>query len=160
MRVVIQRVNHAQVDIAGETVGKIGKGFLLLVGIKVGDELPVVKKAADKVAKMRIFEDEDGKTNLSLKDVHGEILSVSQFTLLANTKKGNRPSFVEAMRPPKSKELWEDFNHELEQDGFHVETGEFGAEMQVSLENDGPFTIVLDLQRKSLSKVDFNIIKI
>ena len=145
MRVVIQRVNHAQVDIAGETVGKIGKGFLLLVGIKEGDELSVVKKAADKVAKMRIFEDEDGKTNLSLKDVHGEILSVSQFTLLANTKKGNRPSFVEAMRPPKSKELWEDFNHELEQDGFHVETGEFGAEMQVSLENDGPFTIVLDL---------------
>ena len=145
MRVVIQRVNHAQVDIAGEIVGKIGKGFWLLVGIKEGDELPVVKKAADKVAKMRIFEDEDGKTNLSLKDVHGEILSVSQFTLLANTKKGNRPSFVEAMRPPKSKELWEDFNHELEQDGFHVETGEFGAEMQVSLENDGPFTIVLDL---------------
>lgn len=145
MRVVIQRVNHAQVDIAGETVGKIGKGFLLLVGIKEGDELSVVKKAADKVAKMRIFEDEDGKTNLSLKDVHGEILSVSQFTLLANTKKGNRPSFVEAMRPPKSKELWEDFNHELEQDGFHVETGEFGADMQVSLENDGPFTIVLDL---------------
>ncbi len=145
MRVVIQRVNHAQVDIAGETVGKIGKGFLLLVGIKEGDELTVVKKAADKVAKMRIFEDEDGKTNLSLKDVHGEILSVSQFTLLANTKKGNRPSFVEAMRPPKSKELWEDFNHELEQDGFHVETGEFGADMQVSLENDGPFTIVLDL---------------
>ena len=145
MRVVIQRVNHAQVDIAGETVGKIGKGFLLLVGIKEGDELPVVKKAADKVAKMRIFEDEDGKTNLSLKDVHGEILSVSQFTLLANTKKGNRPSFVEAMRPAKFKELWEDFNHELEQDGFHVATREFGADMQVSLENDGPFTIVLDL---------------
>ncbi|WP_304230297.1 D-aminoacyl-tRNA deacylase [Lactobacillus kitasatonis] len=145
MRVVIQRVNHAQVDIAGKTVGKIGKGFLLLVGIKEGDELSVVKKAADKIAKMRIFEDEDGKTNLSLKDVHGEILSVSQFTLLANTKKGNRPSFVEAMRPPKSKELWEDFNKELEQDGFHVETGEFGADMQVSLENDGPFTIVLDL---------------
>ena len=144
MRVVIQRVNHAQVNIDGKTVGKIGKGFMLLVGIKNGDELPVVKKAADKIAKMRIFEDENGKTNLSLKDVGGEILSVSQFTL-ANTKKGNRPSFVEAMRPPKSKELWEDFNKELEQDGFHVETGEFGADMQVSLENDGPFTIVLDL---------------
>lgn len=145
MRVVIQRVDHAQVDIDGKTVGNIGKGFLLLVGIKNGDDLSVIKKAADKIAKMRIFEDEEGKTNLSLKDVNGEILSVSQFTLLANTKKGNRPSFVEAMRPPKSKQLWEDFNHELEDKGFHVETGEFGADMQVSLENDGPFTIVLDI---------------
>lgn len=145
MRVVIQRVNHAQVNINGKTVGKIGKGVMLLVGIKNGDELSVVKKAADKIAKMRIFEDEEGKTNLSLKDVGGEILSVSQFTLMANTKKGNRPSFVDAMRPPKSKELWEDFNKELEADSFHVETGEFGADMQVELENDGPFTIVLDL---------------
>ena len=145
MRVVIQRVNHAQVDIDGKTVGNIGKGFLLLVGIKNGDDLSVIKKAADKIAKMRIFEDEEGKTNLSLKDVNGEILSVSQFTLMANTKKGNLPSFVEAMRPPMSKELWEDFNKELENDGFHVETGEFGADMKVSLENDGPFTIVLDL---------------
>ena len=145
MRVVIQRVNHAQVNIDGKTVGKIGKGAMLLVGSKNGDELPVVKKAADKIAKMRIFEDEEGKTNLSLKDVGGEILSVSQFTLMANTKKGNRPSFVDAMRPPKSKELWEDFNKELEADSFHVETGEFGADMQVELENDGPFTIVLDL---------------
>ena len=144
MRVVIQRVNHAQVDIDGKTVGNIGKGFLLLVGIKNGDDLSVIKKAADKIAKMRIFEDEEGKTNLSLKDVNGEILSVSQFTLMANTKKGNRPSFVEAMRPPMSKELWEDFNKELENAGFHVETGEFGADMKVSLENDGPFTIVLD----------------
>ena len=144
MRIVIQRVN-AKVDIDNKTVGKIGRGFLLLVGLKNGDELATVKKAADKISKMRIFEDEEGKTNLSLKDVNGEILSVSQFTLLANTKKGNRPSFVEAMRPPKSKELWEDFNQELEDHGFHVETGEFGADMQVSLENDGPFTIVLDL---------------
>lgn len=145
MRVVIQRVNHAQVDIGGKTVGKIGKGLLLLVGIKEGDELATIKKAADKIAKMRIFEDENGKTNLSLKDVKSEILSVSQFTLLANTRKGNRPSFVHAMRPPKSKELWEDFNEELKNDGFKVETGKFGADMQVSLENDGPFTIVLDL---------------
>lgn len=142
MRVVIQRVNKAQVAIDNEVVGKIKRGFLLLVGLRDGDELEQVKKAADKIAKMRIFEDENGKTNLSLKDVNGEILSVSQFTLLANTKKGNRPSFVEAMRPPKSKQLWEHFNHELEDKGFHVETGEFGADMQVSLENDGPFTIV------------------
>ena len=145
MRVVIQRVNKAQVAIDNEVVGKIKRGFLLLVGLRNGDELEQVKKAADKIAKMRIFEDKDGKTNLSLKDVNGEILSVSQFTLLANTNKGNRPSFVAAMRPPKSKQLWEDFNHELEDKGFHVETGEFGADMQVSLENDGPFTIVLDI---------------
>ena len=145
MRVVIQRVNKAQVTIDNEVVGKIKRGFLLLVGLREGDELDQVKKAASKIAKMRIFEDENGKTNLSLKDVNGEILSVSHFTLLANTKKGNRPSFVEAMRPPKSKELWEDFNQELENKGFHVETGEFGADMQVSLENDGPFTIVLDI---------------
>ncbi len=145
MRVVVQRVNKAQVTIDNEVVSKIKRGFLLLVGLREGDELDQVKKAADKIAKMRIFEDEDGKTNLSLKDVNGEILSVSQFTLLANTKKGNRPSFVEAMRPPKSKDLWENFNKELENRGFHVETGEFGADMQVSLENDGPFTIVLDI---------------
>ena len=145
MRVVVQRVNKAQVTIDNEVVGKIKRGFLLLVGLREGDELDQVKKAADKIAKMRIFEDEDGKTNLSLKDVNGKILSVSQFTLLANTKKGNRPSFVEAMRPPKSKDLWENFNQELENRGFHVETGEFGADMQVSLENDGPFTIVLDI---------------
>lgn len=145
MRVVVQRVNKAQVTIDNEVVGKIKRGFLLLVELREGDELDQVKKAADKIAKMRIFEDEDGKTNLSLKDVNGEILSVSQFTLLANTKKGNRPSFVEAMRPPKSKDLWENFNKELENRGFHVETGEFGADMQVSLENDGPFTIVLDI---------------
>lgn len=145
MRVVVQRVNKAQVTIDNEVVGKIKRGFLLLVGLREGDELDQVKKDADKIAKMRIFEDEDGKTNLSLKDVNGEILSVSQFTLLANTKKGNRPSFVEAMRPPKSKDLWENFNQELENRGFHVETGEFGADMQVSLENDGPFTIVLDI---------------
>ena len=145
MRVVVQRVNKAQVTIDNEVVGKIKRGFLLLVGLREGDKLDQVKKAADKIAKMRIFEEEDGKTNLSLKDVNGEILSVSQFTLLANTKKGNRPSFVEAMRPPKSKDLWENFNKELENRGFHVETGEFGADMQVSLENDGPFTIVLDI---------------
>ncbi|WEV50345.1 D-aminoacyl-tRNA deacylase [Lactobacillus sp. ESL0731] len=145
MRVVIQRVNHAQVKIEGQTVGQIKRGLLLLVGIKEGDDLATVQKAAAKVAKMRIFEDENGKTNLAIRDVGGEILSVSQFTLLADTKKGNRPSFIEAMRPPKSKQLWEGFNQELVNAGLHVETGEFGADMKVTLENDGPFTIVLDL---------------
>ena len=145
MRIVIQRVNRASVKIAGNTVGQIRKGLLLLVGLKEGDEADTVKKAAAKIAKMRIFEDENGKTNLAIKDVDGQILSVSQFTLLADTKKGNRPSFINAMRPPKSKELWKQFNEELEKLGLTVETGEFGADMQVDLQNDGPFTIVLDL---------------
>ena len=145
MRVVIQRVNRASVKIAENTVGQISKGLLLLVGLKEGDGADVVKKAAAKIAKMRIFEDENGKTNLAIRDVDGQILSVSQFTLLADTKKGNRPSFINAMRPPKSKELWEQFNEELEKLGLTVETGEFGADMQVDLQNDGPFTIVLDL---------------
>lgn len=116
----------------------------MLVGLAEGDSEAVVKAFAQKISKMRIFEDEDGKTNLAIKDVGGAILSVSQFTLLANTKKGNRPSFVGAMRPPKSKELWEKFNEELRSTGLQVETGVFGADMQVDLENDGPFTIVLD----------------
>ena len=145
MRVVIQRVNRASVKIAGNTVGQIRKGLLLLIGLKEGDEADTVKKAAAKIAKMRIFEDENGKTNLAIKDVGGQILSVSQFTLLADTKKGNRPSFIKAMRPPKSKELWEQFNKDLENLGLIVARGEFGADMQVDLENDGPFTIVLDL---------------
>ena len=138
MRVVIQRVNHAAVRIDGETVGQIQKGLLLLVGLAEGDGEEQVVKAADKIAKMRIFEDEAGKTNLGIKDVGGQILSVSQFTLLADTKRGNRPSFVHAMRPPKSSQLWEEFNQELLL-GPDRETGEFGADMKVELENDGPF---------------------
>lgn len=145
MRVVIQRVNHADVKINGKIVGQIKKGLLLFVGLKENDDLEVVKKTAAKIAKMRIFEDETGKTNLGIKDVEGEILSVSQFTLLADTKKGNRPSFIQAMKPPKSDQLWQAFNHELENTGLNVETGEFGADMKVNLENDGPFTIVLDM---------------
>ncbi|NUE98728.1 D-tyrosyl-tRNA(Tyr) deacylase [Lactobacillus melliventris] len=145
MRVVVQRVNNASVKIAGNTVGQINKGLLLLVGLKEGDGVEQIKKAANKIAKMRIFEDENGKTNLAIKDVGGQILSVSQFTLLADTKKGNRPSFIKAMKPPKSAELWEQFNEELKKQGLTVETGEFGADMQVDLQNDGPFTIVLDL---------------
>ncbi|RMC24372.1 MULTISPECIES: D-aminoacyl-tRNA deacylase [unclassified Lactobacillus] len=145
MRIVIQRVNRANVKIAGQTVGQIERGLLLLVGLKNGDDIEATKKAATKIAKMRIFEDENGKINLAIKDVGGQILSVSQFTLLADTKKGNRPSFIQAMRPPESDELWQEFNKELEKQGLHVETGKFGADMKVDLENDGPFTIVLDL---------------
>lgn len=145
MRIVVQRVNNASVKIAGNTVGQINKGLLLLVGLREGDGVEQIKKAAAKIAKMRIFEDENGKTNLAIKDVGGQILSVSQFTLLADTKKGNRPSFIKAMKPPKSAELWEQFNEELKKQGLTVETGEFGADMQVDLQNDGPFTIVLDL---------------
>ena len=145
MRVVVQRVNNASVKIAGNTVGQINKGLLLLVGLREGDGVEQIKKAAAKIAKMRIFEDENGKTNLAIKDVGGQILSVSQFTLLADTKKGNRPSFIKAMKPPKSAKLWEQFNEELKKQGLTVETGEFGADMQVDLQNDGPFTIVLDL---------------
>lgn len=145
MRIVIQRVNRANVKIAGKIVGQIERGLLLLVGLENGDNCEVIKKAATKIAKMRIFEDENGKTNLAIKDIGGQILSVSQFTLLADTKKGNRPSFVHAMRPPESAELWQKFNKELEKQGLTVETGEFGADMKVDLENDGPFTIVLDL---------------
>ncbi|MDO4912286.1 MAG: D-aminoacyl-tRNA deacylase [Lactobacillus sp.] len=145
MKVVIQRVNHAQVTIDNEVVGKINRGLLLLVGLGEGDSKDVVKKAAQKISKMRIFEDDNGKTNLSLHDIQGEILSVSQFTLLADTKKGNRPSFTSAMQPDQAKEYWEFFNSELENYGFHVETGHFGADMKVLLENDGPFTIALDL---------------
>ena len=145
MRVVVQRVNNASVKIAGNTIGKINKGLLLLVGLREGDGVEQIKKAAAKIAKMRIFEDENGKTNLAIKDIGGQILSVSQFTLLADTKKGNRPSFIKAMKPPKSAKLWEQFNEELKKQGLTVETGEFGADMQVDLQNDGPFTIVLDL---------------
>ncbi|MCH3904442.1 MAG: D-aminoacyl-tRNA deacylase [Lactobacillus sp.] len=144
MRVVIQRVKQASVAIDGQTVGQIQQGLLLLVGLKNGDGTEQVTQAADKIAKMRIFADEAGKTNLNIKQVGGQVLSVSQFTLLANTKKGNRPSFVDAMRPPESKELWEQFNDELRARGLHVETGKFGADMAVSLVNDGPFTIVYD----------------
>lgn len=145
MRIVIQRVNQAQVTIDNEIVGKIDRGLCLFVGLKVGDNEQTVIKAANKITKMRIFEDLDGKTNLSIKEVNGEILSVSQFTLLANTQKGNRPSFIDAMRPPESDQLWKRFDQQLIANGLNVETGHFGADMKVNIENDGPFTIVLDI---------------
>lgn len=144
MRAVIQRVSRAQVDIGGVTVGSIGRGFLILLGVGQGDTEAQIERLWGKISKMRIFEDDNHKTNLSLADVNGELLVVSQFTLYANCKKGNRPSFTEAGAPDEAKRLYELFVERARRDVLRVETGEFGAMMDVSLVNDGPFTICLD----------------
>ena len=144
MRLLIQRVNHASVKVDGEVIGNIGKGFLVLVGIGQNDTREIADKYMKKMLGLRIFEDENDKLNLSLLDVNGSILSISQFTLYANCKKGRRPSFLDAAKPDLSKPLYEYFNEYLEKKGVHVETGIFGAMMNVSLINDGPTTIILD----------------
>lgn len=144
MKFVIQRVNHADVKIDDNTVGKIGKGFLILFGACDSDTEDMLPKFVDKIVKMRIFPDENGKTNLSIKDVDGELLIVSQFTLYADCRKGNRPSFIKAGSPEHANMLYEKFIELCKEHISVVETGEFGADMKVSLENDGPFTIVLD----------------
>lgn len=148
MRVVIQRSKNASVSINQEIVGAIDHGFVLLVGIGEEDTKEDVEYLARKISKMRIFEDGEGKMNLSLADVEGEILSISQFTLHANTKKGNRPSFIEAARPDQAIPLYDEFNQQLRNQGFKVEVGKFGADMQVSLVNDGPVTILIDSKQK------------
>lgn len=144
MRFVIQRVNEASVSIEGNAVGQIEKGFLVLIGVSNDDTKEIADKMIKKLIGMRIFEDENGKTNLSLADVGGGLLLVSQFTLYANCKKGNRPSFVNAGAPDMAKELYEYIISECRKQASVVETGEFGADMKVRLENDGPFTILLD----------------
>lgn len=144
MRIVIQRVSKASVSIDEEVVGQIARGFMVLVGVEEADSQEDVDYLVRKTANMRIFEDEEGKMNISLKDVGGQVLSISQFTLHANTKKGNRPSFVDAARPDHSLPLYEAYNEGLRQEGLIVETGEFGADMQISLINDGPVTIIID----------------
>lgn len=144
MRIVIQRVSKASVSIDEEVVGQIGRGFMVLVGVEEADSQEDVDYLVRKTANMRIFEDEEGKMNISLKDVGGQVLSISQFTLHANTKKGNRPSFVDAAKPDHSLPLYEAYNEGLRQEGLTVETGEFGADMQISLINDGPVTIIID----------------
>ena len=145
MRVVVQRCSRAEVRIDGETVGQIGTGFLLLVGVTDGDTQAQADILAKKVAQMRVFEDSEGKMNLALKDVNGAILSISQFTLYADCKKGNRPSFIRAARPEIASPLYDYFNSLLRsQYGLHVETGRFGADMKVDFINDGPVTILLD----------------
>lgn len=149
MRIIIQRTSKAEVRIDGQVVGRIGKGFLLLVGVTDGDTQAEADYLAKKVAQMRIFEDTEGKMNLSLNEVEGQILSISQFTLYADCRHGNRPSFIKAARPEVAEPLYNYFNDVLHhQYGLHVETGRFGADMKVDFINDGPVTIILDSEEK------------
>lgn len=144
MKAVVQRVREAQVTVDGSVTGAIGRGFLILLAAGQGDTEEITDKMIDKICKLRIFEDENGKTNLSLADVDGELLVVSQFTLYADCKKGNRPSFIKAGEPDMANRLYE---HALSRCRLHakkVEHGIFGADMKVSLVNDGPFTLTLD----------------
>ena len=144
MKIVIQRVTNAQVEVDKKVVGKIGKGFLVLLGVTHEDTKENADYLVKKLCKLRVFSDENDKMNLSLKDVNGEILIVSQFTLYANCKDGNRPSFVEAAKPEQANELYEYFCSECKKNDIKVEKGIFGADMKVSLLNDGPVTIVIE----------------
>lgn len=148
MKAVIQRVTEAQVQIAGKVVGKIDQGFMILLGIHAEDTKEDVDYLVRKISKLRVFEDDQGKMNLSLQEIGGSILSISQFTLYADTKKGNRPSFIEAARPETAIPLYEMFNKQLKEIGIPTETGEFGADMKVTLTNDGPVTIIIDTNDK------------
>lgn len=152
MRIIIQRVQKAQVEVNQKIVGKIGAGYLLLVGIHDSDTPAVLERMAQKVAQLRIFDDEMGRMNLSLLDVQGSVLSISQFTLFADAKKGNRPSFSEAGEPNFSKEMYQLFNQQLRKLNINVEEGIFAADMKVSLLNDGPVTIYLDSKEMSWGK--------
>lgn len=143
MKFVIQKVTHASVTVEDQIIGKIGKGFLVLIGIAENDTYEIADKLIKKLLGLRIFEDENGKTNLSLHDVNGELLLVSQFTLYADCRKGNRPSFTKAGNPKLANELYEYIIKQCREQ-FPVETGSFGADMKVELLNDGPFTIILD----------------
>ena len=144
MKFVIQRVKEASVKVEGSVIGEIKKGYLVLIGVSDKDTEAVADKMIKKMVGLRIFEDAEGKTNLSLADVGGSLLLVSQFTLYANCKKGNRPSFIEAGAPEKANQLYEYIIEESKKSVSVVQTGRFGAEMEVSLINDGPFTILLD----------------
>lgn len=144
MRLVIQKVSHASCTVDGKVTGKIENGFMVLVGFTHSDDKLVIKKLAEKMSKLRIFEDENGKINKSIYDVNGKVLSISQFTLYADCKKGNRPSFDKAMPGKDSIELYKYFNECLRDLNLEVEEGIFGADMKIELLNDGPITIVLD----------------
>ena len=148
MRCVIQKVTHAEVVVAGETVGKIGDGFMVLVGAEEGDTEADARYCAEKIAGLRVFEDENEKMNLSLKDVGGSVLLVSQFTLLADARHGRRPDFIQAARPEVAEPLCETVKALIEAKGIRVETGRFRTHMQVDLLNDGPVTILLDSRKR------------
>ena len=144
MKLVIQRVSNAKVDVDNKTIGQIEKGFLVLLGVGPEDTEGVADFLVEKLCNLRVFEDENQKMNLSIKDIDGELLIVSQFTLYADCKKGNRPSFVGAAEPKKANELYEYFIEKCKEKVRKVERGEFGADMKVSLLNDGPVTIILE----------------
>ena len=146
MRILLQRVSRATVSVDGEAISSIGIGYVLFVGVGRDDETSQVDRLADKIAGLRVFRDADGKTNLSIADVDGEVLVVSQFTLYADTRKGRRPSFVYAADPGEAEELVEALAQALETRGLKVGRGVFGAEMEVELVNDGPFTMWLDAE--------------
>lgn len=144
MKFVIQRVTHAEVEVEQEIIGSIQNGYLVLIGIAEDDNEEIADKLVKKLLGLRIFADENGKTNLSLKDVNGSLLLISQFTLYADCRKGNRPSFVNAGNPEKANELYEYIIKKCHTEVPDVQTGSFGADMKITLLNDGPFTIILD----------------
>ena len=148
MRVVIQRVSEASVTIDSQITGQISKGFMILVGICTEDNLEDIKWLTQKIVNLRVFGDEKGKMNLSITDIKGEILLISQFTLFASTKKGNRPSFIQSAKPEIAVPLYEQLIESLKATGIEIKTGTFGADMKVSLTNDGPVTISIDSKNK------------
>ncbi|MET3682512.1 D-tyrosyl-tRNA(Tyr) deacylase [Alkalibacillus flavidus] len=144
MKAVVQRAAHGSVEVNGETTGAIQEGLVVLLGVTHDDTEKDINYIADKVTNLRIFEDDAGKLNLSVKDVGGHVLSISQFTLYGDTRKGRRPSFIEAAKPDYANKLYEQFNDRVRESGVPVETGAFGEHMNVSLLNDGPVTLILD----------------
>jgi len=148
MRVVIQRVSEASVKVDNEIVGEIGKGLMLLIGVDESDENTDADWLVKKILDVRVFSDDEGKMNHSIKDINGEILCISQFTLISDYKKGNRPSYIKAAKPDKAIPLFEYFKDEIKKSGLKTESGIFGADMKVSLINDGPVTLVFDSKTK------------
>lgn len=149
MKVVIQRVKNSSVEVDGEIVGKINKGLMLLIGVDEADDIGDADWLVKKVLDVRVFSDDEGKMNHSVKDINGEILCISQFTLISDYKKGNRPSYIKDAKPDKAIPLFDYFKEELKKSGLNIESGIFGADMKVSLINDGPVTLVFDSKTKS-----------